>query len=60
MATGKKSVTVKFKKVKETKGTWAYEAEAPEGAAVRSFYLTKPAVAELDNPESVTLTITAS
>ena len=57
MATPKKSVTLKFKKVKETKGTWAYEAETPEGAAVRSFYLTKAAVAELGEPESVTLSI---
>jgi len=54
-----KNVTIKFKKEKETKGTFRYTEEGDE-TKVGSLYLKKAAATELGNPESLTVVITAA
>ena len=51
-------VTIKFKKEKETKGTFVY-AEESDTQKVGTLYLKKAAAAELGNPEALTVTIEA-
>jgi len=53
-----KKVTIKFSKEKETKGTFRYTEEGDD-PKVGSLYIKKPAAAELGNPESITVVITA-
>jgi hypothetical protein len=56
MATGK--FTVKFTKEKETKGTFVYTEEG-DTPKIGTLYLKKAAAAEIGNPESITVTVTA-
>jgi hypothetical protein len=53
-----KKVTVKFNKERETKGTFVYTEDA-DPVQVGSLYLKKAAAAELGNPESIIVVITA-
>ena len=56
----KNTLTVRFVKHSETKGTWRYsEVEDPITAEVHigSLYLRKTAAAKLGNPEQLTVTV---
>lgn len=48
-------ITATFVKGKETKRTWRYESENDEISG--SLYLQKEKVAELGNPEKLTVTV---
>lgn len=52
--------SIKFtaKKDRETKGTFRYAEQGdPESMAVRTIYIRKSAIAKLDNPSEITVTI---
>ncbi len=49
-------VKVEMKKEKETKNTFRYQA-LKEDSPIPTLYISKSALAELGNPESITLSV---
>ncbi len=50
-------------KDRETKGTWLFKERLAPGQArgfIGTMYLTKPAVEQLGNPETIVVTVSAS
>lgn len=55
------TVTLKFTKVGETKGTWRYGEDGDAtGHMIGTLYVRKGRVAELGEPETLTVTIAGS
>lgn len=50
------ALVIKFKREKETKGTWRYAA-VEEGAAITQVYVTKQALAGRAAPEELELEV---
>ena len=58
MPAAKNTLVVKFSKERETKNTVRFAEDAdPDDQVIRTLYVTKDALADIGNPESLTVTI---